>query len=89
MNTKQLLKAYSKSKTVIFAILLSAFGFLQTQLDTIRVLIDDPKNFAMFCLFVSSIITALRHLTTTSLIDKALSSESVEKSNEERDSEEK
>lgn len=74
MNRKKwnrLVRGMSKSKTIIFSFILSMFGVLQMQLDQIRVLIDDPKDFAVFCLFVSTIIGILRFITTTSIMEKA------------------
>lgn len=73
MNKRQLnrmLKAVSRSKTIIFSFILTIFGMLQTQLDQIRVLIDDPKDFALFCIVVSTVIATLRFITTTSILDK-------------------
>lgn len=77
-KVKRVAKASAKSKTMMFSVLLSAFGVLQTQTEHLKVIISDPQFFSLFCVFISVVVAGLRVVTTESLMDKSSDKESSE-----------
>jgi len=64
------IKAFYKSKTIIFSILVAIFGVLQMNLDILKGLMTD-KMYGIAFIVISVIVAVLRAITTTAVVVSA------------------
>ena len=64
------IKAFYKSKTIIFSILVAIFGVLQMNLDILKGLMTD-KMYGIAFIVISVVVAVLRAITTTAVVVSA------------------
>lgn len=65
------IKAFYKSKTILFAILVAIFGVLQLNVDILKDLLS-PQMYGIVFLVISVVVAVLRVITTTAVVTSVI-----------------